>query len=544
MKRTIFNFLLLVGLLGLVLAACVAPTAAPASDGEASGDTDATASEEATGGEMVWVGHQEVAGLSPSDAGPTVQYAMISNIHDGLLGVTPNYELEPQLAESYEVSEDGLTYTFNLRQDVVFHDGSPFTAEDVKYSIDFYSDEETGSSLAGEYAGMESVETPDDYTVVVNMEEPNASFLPFAMTNFIVPSDYHAEVGEDIYRTQPIGTGPFRLVEWIPAEYTLLEANEDYFLGRPSLDTLRQDVVPEDSVRAIALETGEAHYATWPLLVIDSERLRDSGEGYTVYASPANSVKHFPLNNNHPILGDVQVRKAMMHALDRQRIIDDLWEGAAEIADTNLTPASPYHTTEGITTYEYDPELAMQMLEEAGWVDEDGDGVREKDGEPFTFTCTTITGDQARRPIAELAQQFFADVGIDMQLEEAPISSILDGLRAGEIDCSLFNWTYGSATDPEADTLRSTGANNWSNFENERVDELLALGLQEADPEARAPYYAEVQQIVSEEVPFLYLQFDTSYDVFRPEVTGLPAPEDTVNGNDLMDRAYMLGLGG
>ena len=544
MKRTIFNFLLLVGLLGLVLAACVAPTAAPASDGEASGDTDATASEEATGGEMVWVGHQEVAGLSPSDAGPTVQYAMISNIHDGLLGVTPNYELEPQLAESYEVSEDGLTYTFNLRQDVVFHDGSPFTAEDVKYSIDFYSDEETGSSLAGEYAGMESVETPDDYTVVVNMEEPNASFLPFAMTNFIVPSDYHAEVGEDVYRTQPIGTGPFRLVEWIPAEYTLLEANEDYFLGRPSLDTLRQDVVPEDSVRAIALETGEAHYATWPLLVIDSERLRDSGEGYTVYASPANSVKHFPLNNNHPILGDVQVRKAMMHALDRQRIIDDLWEGAAEIADTNLTPASPYHTTEGITTYEYDPELAMQMLEEAGWVDEDGDGVREKDGEPFTFTCTTITGDQARRPIAELAQQFFADVGIDMQLEEAPVSSILDGLRAGEIDCSLFNWTYGSATDPEADTLRSTGANNWSNFENERVDELLALGLQEADPEARAPYYAEVQQIVSEEVPFLYLQFDTSYDVFRPEVTGLPAPEDTVNGNDLMDRAYMLGLGG
>jgi len=549
MKRILFNLMLLMGVLALSVAACApaaAPAEAPSEGEETTTDTGETAADdEGTGGTMVWVGHQEVAGLSPSDAGPTVHWAMIGNIHDPLLMVNEELELEPFLAESYEVSEDGLQYTFHLREGVTFHDGSDFTAEDVKYTYEFYSDPETGSTIANNFAGMGMIETPDDYTVVVNMDEPNAAFLVNAATTWIVPSDYHAEVGEDVYRTAPIGTGPFKLVEWVPAEYTLLEANADYFLGRPEVDFLRQEVVPEPSVRSIAIETGEADSATWPLLVEDSLRLRDSGEGYTVFSTPANSVKHFPLNNEHPILSDKQVRQAMMYALDRQRIIDDLWSGAAVVAETNLSPAAPYHSVENIATYDYDPDMARQLLEEAGWVDEDGDGIREKDGEPFTFTCTTITGDQARRPIAELTQQFFADVGIDMQLAEAPVASILEGMRNGEMDCSLYNWTYGSAIDPDASTtLRSDGANNFSNFKNERVDELLDMGLREPDPEVRAQYYAEIQQIVSEEAPFLFLQYDDWLNVYAPRVIGLPDPAETPSGDRLYIKAHIMGLGG
>jgi peptide/nickel transport system substrate-binding protein len=531
-----------------MVAAC-APAVAPADTAGEGGETAETgeggAAEEVTGGTIVWVGHQEVAGLSPSDTGPTVHWVMIGNIHDPLLMIDENLEIEPYLAESYEVSADGLQYTFNLRQGITFHDGSPFTAEDVKYTYEFYSDPETGSTIANNFQGMGTIETPDDYTVVVNLEEPNAAFLVNAATTWIVPSDYHAEVGEDVYRTAPIGTGPFKLVEWVPAEYTLLEANADYFLGRPPVDFLRQEVVPEPSVRAIAIETGEADSATWPLLVEDSLRLRDAGEGYIVFSTPADSVKHFPLNNEHPILSDKLVRQAMMYALDRQRIIDDLWSGAAVIAETNLSPAASYHTTENITTYAYDPDMARQLLEEAGWVDADGDGIREKDGEPLTFTCTTITGDQARRPIAELAQQFFKDVGIDMQLAEAPVSAILEAMPKGEMDCSLFNWTYGSTIDPDASTtLRSDGANNFSNFTNERVDELLDMGLREPDPAVRAQYYNEIQQIVSEEVPFLFLQYDDWLNVYTPRVIGLPDPAETPAGSRLYIKAHIMGLGG
>jgi len=539
------NIVLLFGLLSLFLAACAAPAAAPTTGGEADTATEETATVEgdAAGGTLIWVGHQEVSGLSPNDAGPTVQWAMIGNIHDPMVMIDQNYELQPFLAESWEIAEDGMSYTFHLREGVTFHDGSDFTAEDVKYTFEFYSDVENGSTIASNYKGMGSIETPDDYTVVINMEEPNAAFMVNAASSWIVPSDYHAEVGEDTYRTAPVGTGPFKVIEWVPADYTLLEVNPDYFFGRASIDFLRQEVVPEPSVRAIGLETGDAHYATWPLLVEDSQRLRDGGEGYTVFSTPSNSVKHFPLNNDHPILGEKVVRQAMMHALDRQRIIDDLWNGEAEVADSNLTPAAPYHA-DGLTQYPYDPELAGSMLDEAGWVMGD-DGVREKDDVKLSFSCTTITGDQARRPIAELTQQLFKEVGIDMQLEEAPVASILEAMRQGDMDCSLFNWTYGSAIDPDASsTLRSDGANNFSQFRNDRVDELLDAGLLETDPEARRAYYDELQEIIVEEVPFLFLQYDAWLDVHRPEVQGLPDPGNTKNGNRLIILAHEMGLGG
>lgn len=538
------RIMLLLGLMAIVLAACPAPAAAPSTEGDAETTGDVASSEEAsTGGTLIWVGHQEVSGLSPNDAAPTVQWAMIGNIHDPMVLIDENYELQPFLAESWEIAEDGMSYTFNLREGIKFHDGSDFTAEDVKYTFEFYANVENGSTIASNFKGMDSIETPDDYTVVINMAEPNAAFMVNAATSWIVPSDYHAEVGEDTYRTAPIGTGPFKVAEWVPAEYTLLEVNEDYFLGRASIDFLRQETVPEPSVRAIALETSDAHYATWPLLVEDSQRLRDSGEGYTVFSTPANSVKHFPLNNNHPVLGEKVVRQAMMHALDRQRIIDDLWNGEAVVADTNLTPAAPYFTA-GLKSYEYDPEKAAAMLDEAGWTMGD-DGIREKDGQKLSFTCTTITGDQARRPIAELAQQLFKEVGIDMQLEEAPVASILEAMRKGEMDCSLFNWTYGSAIDPDASsTLRSDGANNFSQFKNERVDELLDAGLVETNAAARSTYYDEIQQIIVEEVPFLYLQYDNWLDVHRPEVQNLPDPGSTKNGNRLIILAHEMGLGG
>ncbi|MCB0082822.1 MAG: hypothetical protein KDE47_17905, partial [Caldilineaceae bacterium] len=171
--------------------------------------------------------------------------------------------------------------------------------------------------------------------------------------------------------------------------------------------------------------------------------------------------------------------------------------------------------------YAYDPAGAKALLDEAGWVVGD-DGIREKDGVKLSFTCTTITGDQARRPIAEFAQQQFLEIGVDMQLAEAPLASIQEGQRNGTVDSSLYNWTYGGVDPNPASTLRSDGGSNWNNFKNERVDELIDQGLAIADPEKRQPIYYEIQQIVVEEVPMLYLQWDTWYNVFSSRVKGLP----------------------
>ena len=198
-----------------LLVAC-AP-AAPAASGEAA---PAAAADEAPaaemsgpkqGGTMTWVGHQEVAGLNPAFMGPTVHWVMIINIHNPLVTVNEFNELENVLAQSVDVSDDGLTYTFQLHEGVLFHDGSELTAEDVAYTYNYYRNPENGAPIVGSFTGIASVEAPDKYTVQVNMENVNAASLASWATVPIVHSAYHAEVGEETYSTSPIGTGAYKL---------------------------------------------------------------------------------------------------------------------------------------------------------------------------------------------------------------------------------------------------------------------------------------------------------------------------------------------
>lgn len=448
---------------------------------------------------------------------------MIYAIHNQLVLGDENLVTQPMLAESYEVAEDGLTYTFHVNEGVRFHDGKDFSAQDVVYTYDYYRNPDNAATIINNFLGIDAVEAPDDVTVVVRMASVNAASLVTWAETPIVQSEYHAEVGEDAYRTMPIGTGAFKLVEFNPAEVVLVEAFDDHFRGRPHIDMIRQEVVPEPSVRTIALETGESDSNLWPLLVEDSQRLAED-PNFAVIKTSTGGVKHFPLNNKLPQLSDKLVRQALLYALDRQRIIDELWNGAATIANSNLAPQfQPYSLDQdpSLKRYEFDSAKATALLDEAGWTP-GADGIREKDGAKLSFTCTTITGDSARRPIAELAQQFFKDIGVDMQLAEAPISSILEGLRNGTVDASLFNWTYGSVDPDPSSTLRSDGGQNWNSFENARVDELIDAGLLVVDPADRKPIYDEIQRIVVEEVPMLYLQWDSWYNVFNARVKGLP----------------------
>ncbi|MEZ4520098.1 MAG: ABC transporter substrate-binding protein [Thermomicrobiales bacterium] len=302
------------------------------------------------------------------------------------------------------------------------------------------------------------------------------------------------------------------------------------------MDGIREDIVPEASVRAIALENKEADSAVWPLVTDDHLKFRDDDKfsDYTVQVTSSVAVNHFPLNNENPVLSDKRVRQAMMFALDRESIRDNLWQGLAVLATANLSPAIEYYYEPDVAQYPYDPEQAAALLDEAGWVLGD-DGIREKDGQKLAWTCTIITGDQARRPEAELAQANFLDVGMEMTIAEAPVATIQEGQRSGEIDMSLYNWTYGgSSGEPDpSNTLRSDARNNWSLYKNERMDELLDAGLAETDPEARREIYSEVQKIVAEDVPFLFVKFWDWFNIFTPRVKGLPE-DPLVAGNQYM----------
>lgn len=470
------------------------------------------------GGTLVWLGHQEVAGLGPNDIGPDVQASVIFNILNPLVHVNSAADTELVLASAVNVAEDGLSYTFTLRQGVRFHDGSELTSEDVKYTYDTYS--QAGNTVASRFTGMASVDAVDRYTVRVNMSRVNAAFLRSAAEVPIVPKAYHESVGVDGFRTAPIGTGAFRLKEWRPAEYTEIVAFPDHFRGAPMVDMIRLEVVPDPSVRYIALLTGDAQSTVWPLSIEDSLDL-SRNPNFTVIATNWNSPRFIPLNTERPALSDKRVRQAMMFALDRQRILDDLESGFGTVGTSHLAPHNPFYNA-NVPLYPFDPERARSVLDGAGWR-AGSDGIRARDGVRLSFTCTTISGDSTRRPMAELAQIFLRNVGVEMQLAEAPVASILQGLREGALEASLFNWTMGSLVDPSPNsTLLSTGGDNFFRYKSEEMDKLIGDGLAIVDPEKRRPIYNRTQELFAEDVPALVLHFNQGINVFSNDMKNLP----------------------
>ena len=486
---------------------------------------------------LVIMGHHEVAGLSPDDVGPTVTWTMISSIHDALIELNHNLEFEPALAESYEISPDGLTITFHLRRGVLFHDGTPFTSADVKYTYEFYGDPANAAVIGHRFVNIDRIETPDDYTVVLHLKEPDATIMTITATTYIVPKHYHSKVGQEVYRTAPIGTGAFKLKEWRPAEFTLLQAFDDHWRGRPKIDFIRLDVVPEAAVRAMALEMGEADASIWPFTVEDNLRFA-ADPRFTTFVTSSLAVNHFPINNLIPQLADRRVRQAMMYAIDRQRMIEDVFVGAAVVAHTNKSPAVPWFNP-NTRRYPFDPERAKALLDEAGWK-VGPDGIRYRDGIRLSFTCHVISGDVVRMPQAELAQYFLRQVGIEMLITESPLAVILAGMREGTMDAALFNWTYGSVEPDATVVLHSEGVNNFSQFRNERVDELLEMGRREMDPEKRRLIYNEIQEIVAEEVPFLFISYWDWFNSWSGRVKGLP--ETALSGSLIFRLMHELWL--
>jgi len=476
------------------------------------------------GGTIVLMGHHDLAGLGPDNIGPTVTWTAVTNIHDALVEMDHNFVVHPSLAEAWEVSPDGLTITFWLRRGVKFHDGTPFTSADVKYTFDFYRDPANAAVIGGTLKSIDWIETPDDYTVIFHMKFPDAAFLGVGQhfggaSVFIVPAHYHSRVGTMVYRTAPIGTGPFKLVEWRPAAFTLRAAFDDHWRGRPHIDYLRIDVVPEAGVRAIALEMGKADASIWPFLVEDNLRFA-ADPRFTTFITTSLALNFFPLNNQLPQLADRRVRQAMMYAIDRERMVEDVFAGAAVVAHTNKSPATPWFNPY-TRRYEYNPERAKALLDEAGWK-VGPDGIREKDGIRLSFTNHVFPGDVVRRPQAELVQYFLRKVGIEMLITETPASVVIAAMPAGEIDSALFNWTFGSIEPDATMVLHSEGLRNWNLFRNERVDELLEMGLRERDFEKRRLIYWEIQEIVAEEVPMLFMTYWDWFNSWSGRVRGLP----------------------
>lgn len=506
------SFLQRVGVAGLAAGA--------ASTGLAAGSVAAQETpERREGGTIIYDVRQEGSHLVPPFSSfstviePTV--AFFSGLTQPGADLTP----EPDLAESWEENEDGTHYVFHLREGVTFHDGQPFTANDVKFTWELIAHPENLSSAQlfsffqpitgaqafrdGEAEEIEGITVVDDLTVEVTLDQPWAPFLTIGSNQYIVPRHILGEVPvseilEHEYARNPVGTGPFRFVAWQAGDSYIGEAFEDYYAGRPAADTLvlRTSGLDDNGI-ITALRSGELNAGKISLVGLDS---LEGDPSIQIRQGPGLENRYIEFNLAKPLFQDVNVRKALSYALRRQELVDAIWQGRATIYNSPF----PYDwdvTKTDTTLYDNDPEEAARLLDEAGWTLGD-DGIREKDGEKFSFTLHTQSQDW---PL--VIQQQWREAGIDAQVEYLDFPTLQSQFYTTEIFDAIAMWVpYSYYTDPHyALPGYFLSANNRNSYENPKSDELIVAAASTVDREERVRLYHEWQEVIAQDVPHLWI---------------------------------------
>ncbi len=473
----------------------------------------------------------EVANLNPMIQPRTPDSNVQCLIFDYLVIPDENLNYVGDLAESWDISDDGTVYTFHLQEGVKWHDGEDFNADDVVFTLTaLASPEYTGGNegrvmsivgaseyQAGTADSVEGIKKIDDYTVEITLASPNAAFLSnmyvAMLPEHILGEESPADWGNDDFNRAPIGTGKYKFVEWEAGQYISLERNDEYFGTMPSIE----NVVVQfgaDTTLVAALLNGEID-VLYNLPSTEIENV-EAVDGVGVYNYEMMSVYYIGLNQLDPDLSDLRVRQALAYALDKQTIVDTVYGETATVAN-DIFPDNHWSHNPDVTVYEYNPEKAMALLEEAGYTMNDSTGYYEKDGETLHLTYDMSTSTDGRQ-VAALIQQYWKAIGVEMEVIEQDFatlaySKLLPNNATEETTAESFQcYTlgFGVEADPEeynAYLSTSTGAGSWNfiHYSNPQVDELFQQQLLETDPDARADCFHQIAQIISDDVPWIPL---------------------------------------
>jgi peptide/nickel transport system substrate-binding protein len=483
--------------------------------------TTGRASAQEGGGELIVGVSQETVIFNPllyANTGPDTLPEVL--MFDSLMKLTPEGEYVPNLAtevptrENGGVSEDGLTWTFNLRDDVTWHDGAPFTARDVQFTWETIMNPDVAVRSRTGHDKVSAVETPDEYTVVMTLTEPFAPFQALWTSGVTSVIPAHILEGEDVnthpFNTQsPIGTGPFRFVEHVGGDHLTVERNPDYHGGPALLDRIFVKLVPEVPVLFTQFRTGEVDVVDYQGLQPDRVEEAKTLEDRVVVSKGSNFVEFIYFNNTLPQFQDKRVKQAIYHATDRQTIVDTIYYGLQNPTLTYLPPTHWAYNPD-VKQYPYDLDAARALLDEAGWVPGQ-DGVREKDGVRLAFTMSTSAGNQSRESAQLVLQQAYQEIGVEMSIDNRPASTLWsEDVPAGNYETLMVAWDNAIQSDPDPTSrLHSTmipfeggGGANYVAFKNEEADRLMEEGVRETDQARRAEIYRQLQEILAEELPW------------------------------------------
>lgn len=535
MKSTLFKGLSVLMLIGLLLAACggaPADTEAPAADAtEAPAEATEAPAEESAGGTLTIGLPVEPETLDPGDAVYVQEQFILMNLFDSLLSISPDGELHPGLATAWEPNADYSEFTFTLREDVTFHDGTPFTAEAVKASFDHINSEAVlesgGKSLLQDHAYVETV-VVDDYTVTVKFGASYPLFLRDASRQWLsISSPAALEASGADYGRNPVGTGPFKLVQWDAQSQIVLERNPDYnwgpefatHQGPALLEQVVFRILPEAATRLTAFETGEVLIAGEPP-ALDAIALAGSGAATIQTFAQPGVPAILMINATKAPTDNVNVRKAMILAVNQEELAQTAFQELGLPATSVISPTTWAYDEGAASLYSYNPEEAARLLDEAGWVDADGDGVREKDGE--TLSIDWPDNPAWSEAFNELLIGYLSEAGFDVQYRSMDDGAAYEELLAGNYTLVYMYWTR-----PDPSPLRYlfhsenvNGGGAWTNFVNEDLDNALADADTNTDEAAREQDYIAAQNIIMENALVLPMfTVNTSY-ITSPSVQG------------------------
>ena len=473
------------------------------------------------GGHLVYGLWQDLAdNLDPHRAFLQVTAQVVKPVFDSLVYMQrDDPTVYPGLATSWDISDDGKKYTFYLRDDVKFHDGTPFNAEAVKYNFDWCvnPDNQPGNSPAvmGTYASSEVI---DDYTIEVNFSEPYGAFLPqLAQVWVSMQSPAAKEEWGEEYQFHLTGTGPFMLEEYVPADHVTLVRNPDYNWGPPIfhegpafLDSIESRPIPENATRVAALESGELNMIDG-VPPQDLARLEANEDLQIIRASAGGMPWIMQVNATKPPTDELAVRQALWYGTDQAQIVDNLFSGTMEPAywpsEKGMLGYDPDRGAVSTT----DTDQAQQILEEAGWVDADGDGIREKDGQKLEVVLL-IPADFGMEEFSTMLQSQYRDIGIDMSIQTLAFPAAVEQWNNAmhNLDVGFFWWPDPALVSIWYDSRFVGTCCNWSHYSDPEADELVLKGEGTVDQEARAEIYEQLFQKVLDDVA-VYPLFHKEY---------------------------------
>ncbi|HVV27995.1 MAG TPA: ABC transporter substrate-binding protein [Rhizomicrobium sp.] len=437
-------------------------------------------------------------------AGPA-QY-ISGKIFDGLLSYDSRFTPRPQLAQSWSVSPDGLTITFRLRPGVLWHDGKPFTSADVAFSV-LQIWKKYHSRGRSTFANVVSVDTPDALTAVWHLSNP-APYILSALgspESQIIPKHLydHGDVLTNPRNIAPVGTGPFRFVEWKRGEYVALARNPTYWdKGKPYLDQVILRVLPDGGGAMTALETGEVNLVLDPPPADIARVRRLPGVSATASTGFTAALAAFEFNLDRPWFKDVRVRQAFAHAIDRGFLLRNIWYGYGQVADSPI-PATlaDFHAT-NLPAYPYDPAKASQLLDAAGFK-------RGANGIRFSFTHDPLPVGQAYKRSAEAIRASLAKIGVGMEIRSQDFATFVRRVYTAR-DFDTVQYAASAGPDPAVGTQRfywsknfqpGVAFSNGAHYSNPAVDRLLVAAQSERNALKRRALYARFQQIVQTDLP-------------------------------------------